>query len=659
MDNKTFNIRNFDNDIFYDSQVTHELNRYRYFMPISLNVEPVKDFSVGDEKDDFDVTDPTKIMTNTGGVFQGRHTLFNKANAVANNARYQVALNTPLFDTPTIREEIRKHSDCSVKALVGASERGEMGRAVYSYSDFMFCTHLGRISNNYLITLRRFPHPAGDHINYTVINGEHDSNEHMPAIGTMVTWLGTPGNDMASILKYDVNLPYKEIKAEIQEADGMADSNGGGLLGGLMNIGNPSYRAATTRGAAGESGIAFVSKILSPFSGGTNLLSPPNNTSWAYHRDMTKAYGPVDAIASTHIRAGAEDGGIKFEHNINLTFDYTLRAFDGINTRMAMLDLLANILSITYTNATYWKGAIRGNGAAQSNVFANLPIFKMQSPISMAGIYNSGMESLKQIGALFNNGNPIGSSGNILADLYNAGKNFLRGAFEVGMAGLLNSLGRPQKQGLNSLINFAPTGVWHLMIGNPRHPIMSMGNMILDNCSIEHYGPLGLDDFPTGLRVTISLKHGTPRDNLKIEQMYMNGDFRIYHALGNRGWEAWEQAEELYKGKDFEKSSHSVDKWSDLNIPQRMRDAAGKFKETIDDYKKRLESWKDSNGYNDITGSLADFYDKKTKFLTKYWGTDDGISILKTIKEADRGSEPRTTDTKKQENQSQGAKKRV
>lgn len=643
----TFNKH--ETELFYDSKVTNELNLYRNMMPIALNVEPVLDFEKGSPEGDepYLVKDPQQILE--GGIFEGRHSLFNRTNAVMGNSNAQVNMNAPLFDTPQIREHIRKQSDCSVKALVRASENNEMGRAVYSYADFMFCTHLGKVSNNYLVTLRRFPHPAGDHINYTLHDSQYKStgeknnqeyNAHMPAIGTLVTWLGTPGNDMSSILKYDVNLPYKEMTAQIEPGDVDADTSGGGILGGLLNVGNRGYRNASLRGAAGSSGIGFIQKSLGGFKGGGWLvgkMEAPNNTSWAYHRDMTKAYGPVDSIAKTHIRKGPEDeGGIKFEHNITLTFDYTLRAFDGINARAAMLDLIANILSVTYTNATYWRGVVHGNGYAQSNVFANLPIFHMQSPLSMAGLVNSVGSSLGQIGSLFNNGNPI----NGIQDVINMGKNLLQGMFEMGAAGLLNGLGRPQRQGLNSLLNFAPTGVWHLMIGNPKHPIMSMGNMILDNCSIEHYGPLGLDDFPTGLKITITLKHGTPRDNLRIEQMYMNGDFRIYQPLGNRGLEAWAQAESLYKSNKESNYVEALENYisSASNPPEKGKN------ESQADYEKRLKTWSDQRQNELNTIDLAQESAGHNKTYIKWFGTTDTIDILKTIKEAHLGSEPKSTD---------------
>lgn len=583
----------------WDENVNRELNTYRSFNPIALMVEPIFHGKNGEDVDFMPFSSKTP-----GKQFEGRHSLFNAVNAVGNNLNYQVALNVPLLDTPTVREEIRKYSDCSVKALVDASARGEMGRAIYTYADFMFCKHLGRISNNYLITLRRFPQPPGDHINFT-LPGEY--NEHLPDIGRLVTWMGTPGNDMGNILKYSVKLPYKEMKADIQNADANAD-NSGGFLGGLMNLGSDSYLQGMLNGSAGTRAIGSLQTAMSPFGFGgfmKNLSGPPD-TAWAYHKDDYKIWGPVDTITKTNYRQGAADGGIEFDQTIQLVFDYELRSFNGINPRAAFLDLLGNILAVTYTNASYWGGAVRGTGAAQSNVFTNLPIFHMKEPLSFAGIQDSIFNSIGQIGAQFNNKNPI----NNIKDAMNAMGNLLKGTLTGITAGLLNSLGRPQKNALNSMLNFAPTGMWHLMIGNPKHPIMSMGNMFLDGCTIEHYGPLGFDDFPTGIKVSITLKHGMPRDNLKIEQMYMNGDYRIYQPLGDRVYEAWENAEEI-------NSSNS----GNTNDISKVTDES------------------DSPNLNPETTETAGNKQSNTsKRLMKYFGTDNKTSITIAGEEGYLGS---------------------
>ncbi len=596
------------NDPQWDDSANQELNSYRSYNPIALMVEPL--WHPNDEKDeDWLPFKSTNADENTRH-FRGRHSLFNAVNAVGDDLNYQVALNVPLLDNPIVRDEIRRRSDCSVKALVDASARGEMGRAIYTYADFMFCKHLGRISNNYLITLRRFPWPAGDHINYTMgsYDNQVDPNDHFPDIGRMVTWLGTPGNDMSAILKYDINLPYKQMKASIQEAQYNGD-NSGGFLGGLMNLGSGAYRQSMLNGSGGNTGLAAIQTMASPFDKNnkfSSMLSAPSDTSWAYHKDANKSYGPVDAITETHYRQGAEDGGIKFEHNITLTFDYELRSYNGINTRAAMLDLLGNILAVTFTNATYWGGAVRGTGAAQSNIFANLPIFHMKEPISFASVQDAAFDSIGQMAQSFNNGQPV----NNLKDALNAMGNLLKGALTGITAGLLNKLGRPQKNALNSMLNFQPTGLWHLMIGNPKHPIMSMGNMILDNCSIEHYGPLGLDDFPTGLKVTITLKHGMPRDNMKIEQMYMNGDFRIYQPLGDRTYQVWAEATEVNE------SSHG----------------------TTNNVANTAESWGGSQNQQ-TTEEAAIFKASTSKRFLKYFGTDNKNNIVVAGKEGYLGNE--------------------
>jgi hypothetical protein len=152
------------------------------------------------------------------------------------------------------------------------------------------------------------------------------------------------------------------------------------------------------------------------------------------------------------------------------------------------------------------------------------------------------------------------------------------------------------------------------MIGNPKHPIMSMGNMILDSCTIEHYGPLGLDDFPTGLKVTMTLKHGMPRDNLKIEQMYMNGDYRIYHALDDRTYDVWANAEEINPTPQY-----STDK------PENTQETAGYV------FDSENETTEDA----DIKDAL-----NKKRFL-KYFGMDNKVGINTAGKEANFGANKR------------------
>ena len=85
---------------------------------------------------------------------------------------------------------------------------------------------------------------------------------------------------------------------------------------------------------------------------------------------------------------------------------------------------------------------------------------------------------------------------------------------------------------------------------------MSIGNMVITNVSVEHNGPLGIDDFPTGLKVTVELDRGKPRDLRDIEKLYMQGTDRIYSSMSDKVFDMYKNAE-LYKASRQNPESYS------------------------------------------------------------------------------------------------------
>jgi hypothetical protein len=451
---------------------------------------------------------------------------------VNNTTTWRISNNVPLMDSPKARQRIREDSGCSISDLVQASESGRLGRATYSYSDFMFCKHLGKMPNNYLITLRRFPLPVDDYITAQGELSDHwdkTGSKNASCIGCMVTWIGISGNTMEGILKYSYKQPFKEQNSEEQKANN-ADQNQT-PLNGIFSIFDESYRSAYMEGRAGEAANGVFSAI------GINAekFNPPYNGEeyWAF-RDQNKVYGPIDSIRSTYVRA---DTGLTFDHKISLVFEYELRSYNGVNGRQAMLDLISNILNVTYTTGTFWGGGYKASGAHQSNIFNNLEMFKCKG--GFTDFIEAFSKDLSTVGEKAAGG--LGGSPKEII------KNVFKQVNSIGgmlIGGMLNRLGRPQKQMFHSLLSPAPIGFWHVMIGNPKHPIMSIGNMIITNVSIEHNGPLGIDDFPTGLKVTVELDRGKPRDLRDIEKLYMQGNDRIFHSMGPKVFDMYYNAEE-------------------------------------------------------------------------------------------------------------------
>lgn len=144
--------------------VADELNTYRQWGAFPV-LNDAYEFKY-DKKNNFEE------VIEKGPSALGVRSIFNRSGAVMlgkdgtseNASIWRISNNVPLMDSPENRKKIREHSKCTIKDLVEASSSGILGKETYSYSDFMYCKYLGKVPNNYMITLRRFPLPVGDYI---------------------------------------------------------------------------------------------------------------------------------------------------------------------------------------------------------------------------------------------------------------------------------------------------------------------------------------------------------------------------------------------------------------------------------------------------------------------------------------------------------------
>ena len=324
-----------------------------------------------------------------------------------------------------------------------------------------------------------------------------------------------------------------------------------GILNGLEAMFNPASRKAYN---GGHSIAALDNMMPKFFNVGDQSPYPNPYDGGQQQKDKNKVYGPIDRVKKAYARGS---GGLDWDQEFNLVFEYELKAYNGINPRQAMLDLLASILSVTYTTGGFWKGGYKGGGARQSSMFSNMNIFKCN------GTFTDFMDAL---GKDIHNGTEawakkVKSSGGLIE----TAKEILNMVGGMLIGGLLNKLGRPARYFAPSLISDAPVGLWHITMGNPHHPIMVMGNMILTNTEIEHSGPLGLDDFPTNLKVTMQFKRGKPRDQYGIENLYMGGEDRIYTSMDKKLADMYRAAQQ-YKDTNTTGPA-SMDKVVDPELP--------------------------------------------------------------------------------------------
>lgn len=393
---------------------------------------------------------------------------------------------------PASESEIPKHRHFfqakSVADLCKMSDRGAMS---YEIEDFLYCKHLG-VPINRLITLRRFHRPCIDNI-------MDKRGGFAPDMCRLVGYSTSEVNKLDDLLQMSYNLRWKQLQSEMSQNQMFGDQSG---VSGMIK--------------------AFVTPFDSVLSG--NALSGATGggpmSSYDPTHDQNRVYGPVNSIAETHI----QDVGLEFSKEIELTFDYELRSINGRTAEFAFKDLLANILAVTYNDATqFWGGARYWVGEQPTPLMNKLQWMNSRDlDTVLAGAARTAKALLDGLINFYNS-----SKESKIETL----KKVMRGAFAVALGKILDNVGRPGIWAGSSLLSGAPVGFWHLTVGNPYNPILTMGNLILTGTDLKFpTDALSYGDFPTKMQVVCKLKPGKPIDRAGIEMAFNGGQKRLYWA---------------------------------------------------------------------------------------------------------------------------------
>ena len=437
-------------------------------------------------------------------------------------------------------------TDCSMPKLVELSNKNKLGKQTYRPVDFIFCKDYGKVSNNHMITLRRFSHPIGDAIGYPAsdefVTGNKGALEFdlMGDIAHLVTYFGTDDNKLEDIAKYEYKYTWKELHAERKDIESKEGEESRGLIGMFAKM-NPSYNKMVNAGTA-PAGASLLGLFAGSKMASFNRANDDALQSLRMY-DNNKVYSPKQTIQDTHI----PEGKIIFSHEFTLVFSYKLRAYENINPKSAFLDLLGNIHETTAFRGQFWGGSRPMIGPGPSNSQYQKAYNMIDNAFDKLGgvaqsLASGGFNLEEMMGSL---SSALDSAGQAILNGFKNAKDNLTGnasstteavknvVNSTGLVDLLkgqlkNVIGRPSFYAYDSLLTDKLVGLWHVTIGNPRNPILSMGNLILMNSQIQHLGPLGLDDFPTEIKVTCTLKHATSRDSIGMQKMYTQGVNSIY-----------------------------------------------------------------------------------------------------------------------------------
>lgn len=384
----------------------------------------------------------------------------------------------------------------------GVGDFAKGGSSPYYASDFLYCRYYKRIPLNRLITLRRFPFPTYDNLEFV---GEANDNRFKP-IAQAVTYFGEPtGNELKELTKWTGQVNWEELTADVHDVEGNERGFDESPFGGTGGIGKVT-NALINPSAQDLGGFRAEEIEAQKF----NTFEYTN-----------KVLGPVNVVNQTYVR----QRGLGSKKNFSIVFEYELKSYNNINPRLAMLDLLCNMLALTFNNARFWGGANR--------YFPKSPQFGFVGDQDAFyngryGEYLDGVLKQMSVGA---------------GDIFNKLSKMVSSLLQLDFSGVLDigkkaaftwmdlkrAKSRPQVLGFHALLTGLPIGEWHMTIGNPYRPIMQIGNLICKGFDFEFSEHLGVDDFPSVLRFVVNLETGRPRDKGDLESIFQFGEGRMYY----------------------------------------------------------------------------------------------------------------------------------
>lgn len=434
------------------------------------------------------------------------------------------------------------------------------GAMEYTYSDFLYCKYHKYIPNNYMLTLRRFAMPCEDNIYHHIKNtvkkggGQEVINVTHPDLARAVTWIGEEtGNTLENLLSFTYGFSYKE---QVAETTTQVNSNEG-------YTGQPIYQQSGTILQSVldvAQGVSPSRKYREQSGDGANFWDPLLETYPNF------VLGPINVINKMQTR----DQGLNFDQEIKLNFHYSQKSYNDINPKMALLDIMANLLVLTYNNANFWGGANRilSNGGFVTNRFGddkklwrgdfsgymkslienaaggfeNLQTTADGGKTNFGGVAQASPNNIKSSasggkGVIGTANAIIKGIGKAASDFLDESKNSSFGSTLFGnlTGGFINKfLGAPPAVvHAKGLLTGEATGNWHLTIGNPMNPIGMIGNLIMTDANLKFGGELSYDDFPSEMTLEVTLKHARPRDKTDFESIFNAGKGRLYAAADN------------------------------------------------------------------------------------------------------------------------------
>lgn len=436
---------------------------------------------------------------------------------------------TPHGGEMGFRTNVNSIYDVRTQAIIDWMKTQSVSMRLFE-KDFAYLRFLGVYPNNRLIVCRKFGTGVDNDL----------SKVNIKPVSTLLTWR-VPGEDFFKISfgeKWtEAEASFTKILNEIGDEFKMGSEGsfdlGTKIGGGLGAIPLPGFTEIFQRQVMFELGLVDEK--------GRDIIpaGAPNLIKVAKRRETVDPEG-----------AGS---GLECKISIPVKIEYEQKFIGGLDPTKAFYDILGNIAHFgTQDGVFYLNGA--GDKAIKFKKWmdklrdrpTDAIIELLQSVINkLKGLVNKIVEALglgeKPAGSEgggdgFIDAGSQESSGPSQAQV----SSFITGLLEE-VAKLVTGIVRKYEvriKGVVDALTGAPSGPWHVTIGNPKRPLFSSGDMITQDVSVTFGETLAFNDLPSRITVEFTLENARPLGLSEIMSRFMQGQGRTYIA----GPSSWSEA---------------------------------------------------------------------------------------------------------------------
>lgn len=413
-----------------------------------------------------------------------------------NKIKIDTKFNSNEFKDPSIETIVsRLDGDGTINSSYPAAK--------ISFSDFLYCKKLGAYPNNRLVIVRRFFQPMDDNIFDSNL-----SNTHQYPLSVMVNWFDEFPISISFGETWTSNGEVGIIEELTKTISSLVPNFNDSIDTKKTKIGNFVKNVAT--GDKTEISAPWLKTLFYQFL--DNVYSSSTDIPPQFKNVLTEANPNL-------IRDAVIKRGLTFSCQFVMDFTYVMRYVNGIDPHIAMHNIIANGVRMgTSTSVSIFPTGLKTLPTFVSQLNNGKVIDAMQTIYQSIQTYLSGL--LKTVNDKVNKS---------LADLLNDAKNTVE-TFGKTYARQLFSLYRFKLTAALQADLGLPSGSWHVTIGNPFNPIVSIGDMVIDDQGItmSFNNELSYDDKPTEINFRISLKAARTRGAQEIERIFNAGRGRIY-----------------------------------------------------------------------------------------------------------------------------------